>query len=136
MNEWVDNCIKVYVALNGAAQVVEIDLEKWRVKRRFPTARGPYNLEVTPDGKQLVVTYKSSAAVGIWDLEKGEESARVETSRRVPHGVVISPDGLFAFVSNEGIGAEAGTVDVFDLKSHELVATVKVGLQAGGLFVL
>ena len=124
---------RVYVALNGAAQVVEVDLEAWRVRRRFPTARAPYNLEVTPDGRLLVVTYKGAQSVGIWDLEAGEELGRVETTRRVPHGVVISPDGRFAFVSNEGIGGESGTVDVIELEALERVGSVEVGLQAGGI---
>ncbi len=124
---------RLYVALNGAAQVVEVDSEAWRVTRRFPTAKAPYNLDVSPDGAQLVVTYKGAASVGIWDLESGTESARIETTRRVTHGVVISPDGRFAFVSNEGIGAETGTVDVIDLETKQRVDSVEVGLQAGGI---
>ena len=99
----------------------------------FPDGRGPYNLELDPRGDHLVVTYKSSAAIGIWDLEEAEELARVETTRRVPHGVVISPDSRFAFISNEGIGGESGTVDVIDLEARERVASVEVGLQAGGI---
>lgn len=122
-----------YVALNGAAQVVEIDLKKWRITRRFPTAKAPYNLEVTSDGKLLVVTYKGAASIGVWDLKSAKEVARLETSRRVTHGVVISPDDRYAFVTSEGIGAEAGTVDVFDLESLERVATAEIGLQAGGI---
>jgi DNA-binding beta-propeller fold protein YncE len=124
---------RLYVALNGAAQAVEVDTQSWRVRRRFPTMRGPYNLDVSPDGERLVVTYKSSRAVGIWDLESGEELERVETTRRVPHGVVISPDGRYAFVSNEGIGGEAGTVDVIDLEEAKRVTSVEIGLQAGGI---
>ena len=122
-----------YVCLNGAAQVVEVDLAKWRIRRRFPCARGPYNVDVSHDGARFVTTYKSSASVGIWDIEAAEELARVETSRRVPHGVVITPDGRYALVSCEGIGGESGTVDVFHLESLELVATCEVGLQAGGI---
>jgi DNA-binding beta-propeller fold protein YncE len=126
---------KAYVALNGAHQVVEVDLDAWKVTRRFPTGRAPYNLEVTPDGKRLVVTYKGGQAVGVIDLGKGEEIARIPTSRRVPHGVVIPSDGRFAFVTSEGIGGESGTVDAIDLKRLTLTATVEVGLQAGGIAI-
>jgi len=124
---------RAYVCLNGAAQVVELDLDAWRVRRRFPTAKGPYNLDVSPDGGRLVATYKGAAVVGVWDLETGEELARVATTRRVPHGVVVSPDGRYAFVSCEGVGGEAGTVDVIDLETNERAASVEVGLQAGGI---
>ncbi|MCP3917590.1 MAG: hypothetical protein GY711_18755 [bacterium] len=122
-----------YVALNGQAQVVEVDLEAWKIVRRFETDKGPDNVEVTRDGKRMVVSHKSAAAIGVWDLEKGEELARIPSTRRVTHGVAISPDSRYAFVSNEGIGSESGTVDVVDLESNALVSTVGIGLQAGGL---
>jgi DNA-binding beta-propeller fold protein YncE len=124
---------RAYVCLNGAAQIAEVDLEKWRVVRRFKTSKGPYTLEITPDGKKLLVTYKSSQSVGIWDIEKGVELARIKTARKVTHGVVISPDGRFAFVSSEGIGSEKGTLDVFDMRTDKLVTTLELGLQTGGI---
>ena len=122
-----------YVCLNGTDQVAEVDLESWTVRRRFATGKGPYNVEVTPDGRKMVVSYKSEGAVGIWDVERGVELARIPSSRRVTHGVVLSTDGRYAFVSCEGIGAERGTLDVFDLSNNTLVDTVELGLQAGGI---
>jgi DNA-binding beta-propeller fold protein YncE len=124
---------KAYVALNGAHLIVEVDLDAWKITRRFPTGKGPYNLDVTPDGKQVVATYKGGRAVGVIELATGKEHARIETTRRVPHAGVIPPDGRFAFVSCEGVGGEAGTVDVIDLETLTRVASVEVGLQAGGL---
>ena len=124
---------RAYVCLNGAAQVVEVDLERWEVTRRFATGKGPYNVEVTPDGSKLLVSYKSEGAIGVWDVEAGIELARIPSSRRVTHGVAISRDGRFGFVSSEGIGSESGTVDVIDMETNALVATVEVGLQAGGI---
>ncbi len=81
----------------------------------------------------MVVTYKSSGATGVWDLEKGAEQAKVTNTRKVPHGVVISPDARYAFVSVEGIGGQPGAVDVIDLKKQGRVASVDVGKQAGGI---
>ncbi|MEM6675978.1 MAG: beta-propeller fold lactonase family protein [Planctomycetota bacterium] len=123
----------VYVALNGAHQVVEVDLDEWKVVRRFPTGRAPYNLDVTADGKRLVVTYKGARAIGVFDLEKGEELARIPTSRPIPHGVVTTADGRYAFVTCEDVGGAPGAVDAFDLESLERVDSVDVGLQAGGI---
>ncbi|SVA26070.1 uncharacterized protein METZ01_LOCUS78924, partial [marine metagenome] len=50
----------VYVVNNGIDNVVEIDLRKWAITRQFKTDKGPYNCEVSQDGKYLVVTYKSA----------------------------------------------------------------------------
>lgn len=122
-----------YVCLNGAAQVVEVDLKRWRIARRFPTAKAPYNLQTTPDGERFVVTYKGAAAVGVWDIESGKEAARIATTRRVTHGVVVSPDSRYAFISNEGIGGEKGTLDIIDLETLERAASLDLGLQAGGI---
>ncbi len=122
-----------YAALNAAAQIAEIDLDKWQVTRRFATDKGPYNLELTPDGRKLVVSYKTAAKVGIWDLETGKELARIPSMRKVTHGVVISPDGRYAFVTSEGVGAIKGGLDVFDMQTNKKVSSVELGLQAGGI---
>jgi DNA-binding beta-propeller fold protein YncE len=124
---------RVYVALNGAGEVVEVDLNHWKIIRRFATGKGPYNVEVATGGEKMVVSYKSEGAVGIWDLVRGVELARIPSSRKVTHGVAIAADGRYAFVTCEGIGGETGTVDVFDLKENVKVCTVEVGLQAGGI---
>ena len=123
----------VYVTGNNVARIFEVDLETWTVHRTFETGAGPYNLDVTPDGSTLVATYKGSAAVGFWDLPAGEERARVATTRTIPHGVVITPDGRYAFVTLEGVGSEPGTVEVYHVPTAERVGAVDVGKQAGGI---
>lgn len=123
----------LYVACNKNREVLEIDIEEWRVARRFATGAGPYNLEVSPDGRLLVVTFKGDQATGIFDLQSGDLRATVENTRRLPHGVVISPDSRFAFISVEGVGGEPGTVDIIDLAAAARVASVELGKQAGGI---
>jgi hypothetical protein len=49
------------------------------------------------------------------------------------HGVAVSDDDRYAFVSIEGKGASPGTVDVIDLVALEKVASVDVAQQAGGI---
>jgi len=124
-----------YVAHNGADEVVVVDLDAWEVTERFATGKGtsPYNLDVTPDGSTLVVTYKGSGETGIWDVETGTRRALVENTRGVSHGVVVTPDSRYAFVTAEGVGGEPGAVDVIDLSTGERVAHVDVGAQAGGI---
>ncbi|MEE9162545.1 MAG: YncE family protein [Candidatus Neomarinimicrobiota bacterium] len=123
----------VYVTNNGTDEVVEVALKEWRITRRFKTGKGPYNCEVSHDGKLLVVTYKSEAATAVWDLRAGKELARLANTRKVTHGVVISPDDRYAFVSVEGVRGEPGSVDVIDLHTLSMVASAEVGKQAGGI---
>ncbi len=123
----------VYVPCNSRAEVLEIDTRDWRVTRRFPTGEGPYNLEIAPDGATLVATLKGARQIAVFDLDAGVERGRVETAESLPHGVAISPDGRWAFVTNEAVGATPGTLDVFDLAGPRRVASLPLGLQSGGI---
>ena len=123
----------LYVVNNGTHNVVEVDVKKWKVLRTFKTDKGPYNCEVSRDGRFLVVTYKSAAKTGVWDLKKGKEVAKFNNTRKVTHGVSISPDSRYAFVSVEGVGKEPGAVEIFDLKNLKAVAVAEIGKQAGGI---
>lgn len=122
-----------YVALQGLNQVLEVDLEAWEPRRRFHTQRGPYNVDVSADGRHLVVTEKTNDSVGFWDLETGTERASVPASARITHGVVITPDSRFAIVTVEEIGGEPGRVEFYNLESLEREAVVEVGKQASGI---
>jgi DNA-binding beta-propeller fold protein YncE len=123
----------LFVACNKSDEVLEIDVRDWKLLRRFPTGRGIYNLAVTPDGRLLVGTLKQGNAIEVFDLAAGTSRGRIDTSIRIAHGVVISPDSRYAFVSVEGVGAEPGRVDVFDLDALQRVASVDVGQQASGI---
>ncbi|WP_284350077.1 YncE family protein [Roseisolibacter agri] len=125
----------VFVACNKTSEIVEVDVASWSLKRRIPTGEGVYNLAATRDGKLLVGTNKRGQSVSILDAVTGKELARVPTRRKVVHGVAISPDDRYAFVSVEGIGSEPGTLEVIDLQTRQRVASADVGQMAGGVDV-
>ena len=123
----------IYVACNKSSEIVEVNAGTWRVVRRIPARQGVYNLAVTHDGTRLLATNKRDQSVSIYNLKSGKELARLPTKRKVLHGVVVSPDDLYAFVTVEGVGSEPGTVEIIDLKSLQTVATVDVGPEAAGI---
>ncbi|HKZ00752.1 MAG TPA: beta-propeller fold lactonase family protein [Pyrinomonadaceae bacterium] len=123
----------IFVACNQSSEIVEVDAGSWKVARRIPARQGVYNLAITKDGARLVATNKRDQSVSVIDVKTGHELARIATRRKVLHGVVVSPDDNYAFVSVEGVGAEPGTVEVIDLKSLKTVATVDVAEQAAGI---
>ncbi len=127
---------RIWVACNKSSEIVEIDARAWRLVRRLPAGNGVYNLALTHDGAKLVATNKRGQSVSVFDATSGKELARIPTSLRVTHGVAITADDRYAFVSNEGVGSERSTVDVIDLSAMRVVATVEVGQQAGGIDVL
>jgi len=123
----------IYVACNASSEIVEISVSKWEIIRRMPARAGVYNLDVTHDGRRLLATNKRDQSVSIYDLKDGRELARLQTKRRILHGVVVSPDDRYAFVTVEGVGSEAGTVEMIDIGKLEIVATVDVAPGAAGI---
>jgi DNA-binding beta-propeller fold protein YncE len=124
---------RLYVACNGSSDVVEIDVAGWRPLRRIPAGDGVYNVAVTHDGRTLVATNKRAASVSLIDLATGTMRATSATQRPVAHGIALSDDGRYAFVSVEGRGAEPGTVEMIDLVQGRRVASADVGQMAGGI---
>jgi DNA-binding beta-propeller fold protein YncE len=122
----------VYVACNKSDEIIEVATDPWTLRRRIPAGPGVYNLAASKNGK-LVATNKRGQSVSVFDLETGHELARLPTKRKIPDGVVISPDSRYAFVAVEGIGSEPGTVEVIDLEALKTVATVDVPEQAVGI---
>jgi DNA-binding beta-propeller fold protein YncE len=126
---------RVFVACNKASDIAEIDVGSWTLARRWPAGEGVYNLAVTHDGKLLLATNKRGQSVSVFDAASGKELKRIATRRKVVHGVAVSPDDRYAFVSVEGIGSQPGTVEVIDLGALATVAAVDVGPMAAGIDV-
>ena len=124
---------RVYVACNASSDVVEVDVATWRLLRRIPAGDGVYNLAVTANGRTLVATNKRAGTVSLIDLASGRELAAIATARPVAHGIALSDDGRYAFVSVEGVGAQPGTVEMIDLGTRCRVGSVDVGQMAGGI---
>ncbi len=124
---------KIYVACNKSNEIVEVDFKTWEMTRRFKAGDGVYNLGVSPDGRMLLGTNKKAKSISVYDLSNGKELATIPTHRGVVHGVIVSPDSRYAFVTEEGRGSEPGTLEIFDLATFTSVATVDLGQQAAGL---
>lgn len=124
---------RVWVACNKSSDLVEIDTKSWTLVRRLPAGPGVYNLATTRNGARLIATNKRDASVSVFDAVSGKELARIPTTRKVVHGIAVSDDDRYAFISVEGVGSEPGTVDVIDLATLKKVASVDVGQQAGGI---
>ena len=122
-----------YIAGNGSDEIIEVNLDDWVITNRINVGKGPYNVEISPNGKYLVATLKGEGSTGIWDLEDLSISKVLKNTTNVSHGIAISPDSKYAFISVEGIGGEPGKVDVINLKDMSLESSVNVGKQAGGI---
>ncbi len=123
---------RVFVACNKSDEIVEIDVPSWTLVRRLPAGSGVYNLGMSGNGK-LVATNKRGQSVSVFDVSSGKELARIGTRAPIVHGIAVSSDDRFAFVSEEAKGKAPGVVEVISLTGLTSVGSVEVGLQAAGL---
>ena len=99
---------RIWVACNKSSEVVEIDAATWTMTRRILAGPGVYNLAVTHDGSRILATNKRGQSVSVIDASSGKELARIATTRAVVHGVTVSDDDRYAFVSVKGRGSQPG----------------------------
>jgi DNA-binding beta-propeller fold protein YncE len=122
----------VFVACNKSSEIVEIDTRSWTLRRRIPAGPGVYNLAVSHNGL-LLATNKRGPSVSVFEIATGKELARIPLPRKNTHGVIVSPDDRYAFVTAEGVGAEPGTLMVVDLETLQPAATLDAPEQAAGI---
>ena len=126
---------RLYVACNTGNTVQVWDAASLTRVREIPVGHGAYNVEASPDGKLVIVTNKKDKSVSILDASTFAELARVPTSKPVVHGVAYSPDGRYAYISSESVGADPGAVDMIDLGTRRVVVSVPVPLQPTGITI-
>ncbi len=127
---------RLYVACNHGNTLQVLDVATLGLVKEIPTGTGAYNVEPSPDGRWVVVTNKKAQSVSIISADSLVEVARIPTTKKLPHGIAFSPDGRYAFVTQESIGVDPGAVDVIDLTTRTRVASAPLPLQPTGITVL
>ncbi len=113
--------------------------------KSIPMEKGPFESAFTWDGKWLVVSNLDANAVTLLDAKTWQPVEVVKHAAFAqPHGVVISADGKYAFVSNrhqaggahdhEGQKATGGgVVAVICIPTHTVDTVLNVGHYAAGM---
>jgi len=127
---------RLYVACNHGNSLQVIDAASLALVREIPVGTGAYNVEPSADGRWIIVTNKKAQSVSLVDAQSLTEVAKIPTSKPLPHGVAYSPDGRWAFISQESVGIDPGAVDVIDLTTRVRVATIPVPRQPTGITIL
>jgi len=127
---------RLYVACNHGNTLQVLDAGTLELVREIPVGTGAYNVEPSADGRWIIVTNKKAQSVSLVDAESLTEVAKIPTSKPLPHGVAYSPDGRWAFISQESVGIDPGAVDVIDLTTRARVASIPVPRQPTGIAIL
>jgi YVTN family beta-propeller protein len=146
------------VSAELSARVMLFDITE-RMKPRPLTVlsveRQPFDPMFSPDGRWIVLGNKAANAVTIIDARERKVAAVVRGNGLAqPHGIAISPDSRFAYVTNnnlKGTGEHAGhtmvggsegapaapagpgTVVAIDLATQRIAQVIQVGHNASGI---
>jgi YVTN family beta-propeller protein len=91
----------------------------------------PHGSVFLPGDTALLVTAEVNQAVVVVDPMRGVVTAKIPTTQRASHMVVITADGRRAFTSN----VADGTISEIDVAAHSFVRTIRVAPADEGIAV-
>ncbi|MGH7491007.1 MAG: beta-propeller fold lactonase family protein [bacterium] len=138
-----------YVSCYNSNEVRVLDTARQEVVAAIPVGRRPFLLEVTPNGEYVYVANQISSDVTVIRVADNQVVNTIEhDSFANPHGVAFTPDGRFAYVTNENLdgsfpqhhptegGGNIGNVQVIDTQSFAVVKTIEVEVDPTGIVIL
>jgi YVTN family beta-propeller protein len=118
------------VGIMGANHIVQVDPSNGNIIGKVTTGYGAHNFLYSTDGKTLYVTNRIAGTISVLDADTLE----VKNTLQAPGGpddMAMSPDGQQLWAT----GRWHAWVDVIDLASGALKASVPVGRSPHGIFV-
>lgn len=133
---WVTNIKENFISV--------INTETYKTTARIDTGKEPLRLKFSNDGKQCLVSNAGDGTVSVYNAKTKKQisSIRIPGKKNIiekvlyrtprPVGILMHPNGLYAFVSN----LTAGRVEVIDMRNFTLVSSIKVGNMPDGLTMI
>lgn len=130
---WVTNNIKNSISI--------ISTNTYKTIATLHTGKEPLRLKFSIDGKHCLVTNASDGTISVYDrhLKKQIKTIHIHGKRGLiervfyhtprPIGLLMHPNGLFAFVAN----SNANKIEVIDMQTFTLVSTIGTGKGPYGL---
>jgi len=133
---WVTNIEDRFISV--------INTETYEITAGVDTGKQPLRLKFTTDGKQCLVSNASDGTISIYDTYTKKRMANLHlpgnggifekliygTPR--PVGILMHPNGQYAFVSNYSVGR----VEVLDMHNLTWASSIKVGDMPDGLALI
>lgn len=121
------------VTLNGEDRLAIVDLATGRTVRKAAVGRGPVQVYATPDGRSALVANQGPAQrpddrVCLVALD-GKQPVRHIVSGAGAHGVALSRDGAYAFITN----TVANTLTVIDVERATPLKSWPAGKAPNGV---
>ncbi|MBI3940289.1 MAG: YncE family protein [Acidobacteria bacterium] len=109
--------------LVAASQLPAALLPRLEMVAAIKSGKGPYGLQVSPDGRRLFVANFASDEVGVLNLANPKSRMEMFYAGPEPVDLAISPAGDTLFVANAG----SGLITVVSTKDLRMADHIKVG---------
>jgi YVTN family beta-propeller protein len=124
-----------------------LDLGSLKVVDSIKVGLRPLILDMTPDGNYIYVANRNSNSVSVIRTSDHAVMTTIPDVGVEPHGVAISRDGKYAYVSCENLdgsdephhptagGKRIGIVSIIDIATNTVIRELEVGNFAAGVAV-
>jgi YVTN family beta-propeller protein len=133
---WVTNIKENFISV--------INTETYKTTALIDTGKEPLRLKFSNDGEECLVSNSGDGTVSVYNTKTKKQISSISIPGKKniiekvlyltprPVGILMHPNGLYAFVSN----STAGRVEVIDMRNFTLVSSIKVGDMPDGLALL
>jgi|GEM_PF-242836 len=119
----------LYAANYPGTTITAVDLVRREKARTLQLGANANTHGLAWAGDRLLATMESQGLLAVVDPATGAVEATHETTQKVSHMVVVSPDGKTAYTANIG----SGSMTAIDLASGEVRGVVPTGAGAEGI---
>jgi YVTN family beta-propeller protein len=121
---------KAYASSIGGGAVAVIDMSSGKMLKQVPTGAGAEGIDVTPDGRHVLVTNRAAGTLSVIDTSSDEVVRSFEVGD-FPIRVKVMPDGTRALVSN----AKGNEIAEVDLRGWSVARRLAVGRAPIGVLI-
>lgn len=138
----------VYVSCQRSNEVRVISRSSMNVVKSIPVGVFPLIPAISPDDRFVYVPNRNSNSLSVISTLTDSVVATIANVGPQPHGIAITNDGRFAYVSCENVAATVpphhptsgsktpGYVSIIDLQSNTVIKQFEVGAFAAGIAIV
>jgi YVTN family beta-propeller protein len=138
----------VYVTCRKSNEVRVVDRDSMCVVKIIPVGQMPLIPAITPDNQFVYVPNRNSNDVSVIRTSDNTLSATIANVGPQPHGIAITNDGKYAYVSCENVSSPIpphhptvgsktpGFISVIDLTTNTVIRRIEVGGFAAGIAIV
>ncbi|APZ45108.1 hypothetical protein BW723_01815 [Polaribacter reichenbachii] len=121
-----------------------INTETYETLATIPTGKEPLRLKFSNDGKYCLVSNSTDGTISVYNSKTKKQISTIQIPGKKnilekilyhtprPVGILMHPNGLYAFVSN----FTGGRVEVVDMKNFTIISSIKAGQMPDGLAII